>query len=88
MRFTAQAIAAGLRIMGIPVESFTEGNDFEDMDGEIRLNARQHVQVGYDYLMLVEETDDHKYMFSESLDNIDQLIDLIRQKEQNAQAQN
>lgn len=58
---TANRIATILKGLKFPVEAVEEPD--QDQDGDIKINDRFHVQVGYDYAILVEALPDGCFRF-------------------------
>lgn len=61
---SANRIATILKGLKYPVEEVCEPNDLED--GAIKINDTLHVQVGFDYAIVVEALPDGCFRFGET----------------------
>lgn len=73
----AAIVAKQLKIAGFIVESFEEAD--ADADGEVVLSDAIHVQVGADYLSVVEFRQDGTFLFHDYTDSISTIIDELRE---------
>ena len=72
MNVTPLELAAALKSSQIPVGDVVRETPLTD--AEIRINGNVHVQLGHDYMIIVEENPDGTFLFHSPTQSIRKLI--------------